>query len=157
MSLRILQRRRARQDILEIIAYIAERNPQAAELVFAAYERSLTSLARSPQIGWLYPTDNPRLSGLRAFPIGRFRSYLIFYRHTADSLDVIRVLHGRRDLASLLRQEERHLHHSGLCKSRRGDPVQPSSVWTRSKTRLTRCAKNPARLEPVPERSSDVA
>ena len=106
MSLRILQRARARQDILEIIAYIAERNPQAAERVFATYERSLTSLARSPQIGWRYPTDNPRLSGLRAFPIGRFRSYLIFYLHTADSLDVIRVLHGRRDLASLLRQEE---------------------------------------------------
>ena len=85
--------------------------------MFAAYERSLTSLARSPQIGWLYPTDNPRLSGLRAFPIGRFRSYLIFYRHTADSLDVIRVLHGRRDLASLLRQERRHLHHSGSARA----------------------------------------
>jgi toxin ParE1/3/4 len=106
MSLRILQRARARHDILEIIAYIADRNPQAAGRVFAAYERSLTSLARSPEIGWLYPTDNPRLSGLRAFAIGRFRSYLIFYLHTAASLDVIRVLHGRRDLASLLQQEE---------------------------------------------------
>ena len=106
MSRRILQRSRARQDILEIIAYIAERNPQAAGRVFAAYERALTSLAQFPEIGWLYPSDNPRLSGLRAFPIGRFRSYLIFYRHTADALDVVRVLHGRRDLASLLRQEE---------------------------------------------------
>jgi toxin ParE1/3/4 len=106
MSLRILQRRRARQDILEIIAYIGERNPQAAGRVFAAYERALTSLARSPAIGRRYPSDNPRLEGLRAFPIGRFRSYLIFYRHTADALDVVRVLHGRRDLASLLRREE---------------------------------------------------
>jgi toxin ParE1/3/4 len=105
MSLRIVQRTRARQDVLEIIAYIADRNPQAAERVFAAYERSLTNLARNPDIGWLYPTDNPRLSRLRAFPIGRFRAYLIFYRHPADTLDVIRVLHGRRDLARLLREE----------------------------------------------------
>jgi toxin ParE1/3/4 len=74
--------------------------------VFAAYERSLISLARNPAIGWLYPTDNPRLRGLRAFAIGRFRSYLIFYRHIEDTLDVIRVLHGRRDLASLLRRED---------------------------------------------------
>jgi hypothetical protein len=29
-----------------------------------------------------------------------------FYLHTTDNLDVIRVLHGRRDLASLLRQEK---------------------------------------------------
>jgi toxin ParE1/3/4 len=106
MSLRIVQRSRARQDVLEIIAYIADRNPQAAGRVLAAYERSLTSLARNPEIGWLYPTDNPKLAGFRAFPIGRFRSYLIFYRHTADTLDVIRVLHGRRDLATLLREEE---------------------------------------------------
>jgi plasmid stabilization system protein ParE len=59
----------------------------------------------SPDIGWLYPTENPRLSGLRAFSIGRFRTYLIFYRHTTDTLDVIRVLHGRRDLACLLWEE----------------------------------------------------
>jgi toxin ParE1/3/4 len=105
MSLRIVQRTRARQDVLEIIAYIADRNPQAAGRVFAAYERSLTSLARNPDIGWLYPTDNPALLGLRAFPVGRFRAHLIFYRHTAATLDVIRVLHGRRDLARLLRDE----------------------------------------------------
>jgi toxin ParE1/3/4 len=105
MSLWIVQRTRARQDVLQIIAYIADRNPQAAGRVFAAYERSLTSLARNPDIGWLYPTDNPALLGMRAFPIDRFRNYLIFYRHTADTLDVIRVLHGRRDLARLLREE----------------------------------------------------
>ena len=105
MSLRIVQRTRARQDVLEIITYIAARNPQAAGRVFAAYERTLTTLASAPDIGWLYPTDNPRLSGLRAFPVGRFRIYLIFYRHSEDTLDVVRVLHSRRDLARLLREE----------------------------------------------------
>lgn len=105
MSLRIVQRTQARQDLLSLIAYIADRNPQAAGRVFAAYERTLTNLVASPDIGWRYPTDNPELSGMRAFPIGRFRTYLIFYQHTADTLDVIRVLHGRRDLARLLREE----------------------------------------------------
>jgi toxin ParE1/3/4 len=105
MSLRILQRRRARQDVLELIAYIAKENPQAAEKLYSAYERTLTTLSENPDIGWLYPTDNPRLAGLRAFPIGRFRTYLIFYRHSADTLDVIRVLHGMRDLERILRDE----------------------------------------------------
>jgi toxin ParE1/3/4 len=105
MSLRILQRRLARQDVLELIAYIADDNPKAAQNLYAAYERTLTTLSENPAIGWVYPTANPRLAGLRAFPIGRFRTYLIFYRRCADTIDVIRVLHGRRDLDRILRDE----------------------------------------------------
>ncbi len=105
MRLRIVQRTRARQDILDLIAYIADDKPRAAQNMFAAYEQTLTLLAESPEIGWSYPTDNPRLSGLRAFPIGRYRSYLVFYRYGSGTLDVIRVLHGMRDLATILRDD----------------------------------------------------
>jgi toxin ParE1/3/4 len=105
MSLKILQRSQARQDVLDLIAYIGSDNPQAARNLFAAYERTLSLLSKTPDIGWLYPTDNQRLAGLRVFPIGRFRTYLIFYRHTADTIDVIRVLHGMRDLQRILRDQ----------------------------------------------------
>jgi toxin ParE1/3/4 len=105
MSLKILQRSLARQDILDLIAYIANDKPSAAQNVFAAYEHTLTVLAENPEIGWAYPTDNPRLSGFRVFPIGRYRNYLIFYRYGSDTLDVIRVLHGMRDLSTILRDD----------------------------------------------------
>jgi toxin ParE1/3/4 len=105
MTLRIVQRTRARQDILDLIAYIADQNPAAAKRVYSAYERSLATLAATPDIGWPYASDNPKLSGMRAWHIGRYRTYLIFYQHNADTLDVIRVLHGVRDLASILQEE----------------------------------------------------
>ena len=105
MSRKIVQRSLARQDILDLIAYITNDKHSAAQNVFAAYEHTLSLLAENPEIGWSYPTDNPRLSGLRAFPIGRYRSYLIFYRYGSGTLDVIRVLHGMRDLATILRDD----------------------------------------------------
>jgi toxin ParE1/3/4 len=38
-------------------------------------------------------------AGLRSFTVG---SYLIIYRPLADGIEVVRVLHGARDLAKLV-------------------------------------------------------
>jgi toxin ParE1/3/4 len=40
---------------------------------------------------------------VRVIAIGRFRNYLIFYRRTNDEVEVLRVLHGARDIRSILR------------------------------------------------------
>ena len=52
--------------------------------------------------------DNPGLGvqrqeylGLYKFPVD---DYLIFYRPSADGIDVIRVLHGSRDVENILRK-----------------------------------------------------
>ena len=105
MTRRIVQRRAARQDILDIVAYIAADNPNAAQALYDAYEHALETLAASPEIGRLYRTDNPELRGIRAWQIGRFRAYLIFYRPEGDAIEVIRVLHGRRDIQAILHDE----------------------------------------------------
>jgi toxin ParE1/3/4 len=39
--------------------------------------------------------------GLRSWPIARY-PYLVFYREGEQRIEVLRVLHGRRDIASLL-------------------------------------------------------
>lgn len=42
-------------------------------------------------------------AGLRSFPVGR---YVIFYRPLQDGIDVVRVLHGTRDLEAVFVEEE---------------------------------------------------
>lgn len=49
-------------------------------------------LARSPNIGRV---RNEITEGLRSFPVGR---YVIFYRPAAAGIEIVRVLHGSRDL-----------------------------------------------------------
>jgi toxin ParE1/3/4 len=104
MRFRVTQRKQARQDILDLVAYIAADNPTAAAALYDAYERILaTTLERTPDIGRPYRATQARLQGVRVVPIGRFRNYLIFYRRRNDQVDVLRVLHGARDIRSILR------------------------------------------------------
>ena len=50
-------------------------------------------LATHPGIGMARDELAP---GLRGFPVG---DYLIFYRRDRGSIDIVRVLHGSRDLS----------------------------------------------------------
>lgn len=108
MRFRVSQRARARQDILELVAYVAADSPKAAAKLYDAYERILaTTLAATPDIGRPYRSAAARLRGVCAVSIGRFRNYLIFYRRQGDEVEVLRVLHGARDIRSILDAEQR--------------------------------------------------
>lgn len=77
MRFRVSQRARARQDILELVAYIAVENPRAAAALYDTYERILaTTLAATPDIGRPYASRHSHLQGVRVIPIGRFRNHL---------------------------------------------------------------------------------
>jgi toxin ParE1/3/4 len=58
-----------------------------------------------PALGSVWESDHPELAGLRVLPIRGFENYLVFYRSMADRIEIVRVLHGARDLDSLLRME----------------------------------------------------
>lgn len=49
---------------------------------------------------------NESLSDVRSFPIHGFKNWLVFYRPTPDGIDVIRVLHGARDLNAIFMDHE---------------------------------------------------
>lgn len=104
--MRVLQRTRARADVLELVSYIASDNPKAAAALYDAYEGVLASLAQVPGSGRLYASRDPRLQGVRAVPVGRFRSYLLFYRRGEDTVEVLRVLHAARDIVSVLAADD---------------------------------------------------
>jgi plasmid stabilization system protein ParE len=70
MRFRVTQRKQARQDILDLVAYIAADNPTAAAALYDAYERILaTTLERTPDIGRDAGTTAGRAGGTdRAIP-----------------------------------------------------------------------------------------
>ena len=55
-----------------------------------------------PRIGPKCEVANPALADLRWFRVKDSKNYLIFYREIDNGIEVIRVLHGARDIDSIL-------------------------------------------------------
>ena len=58
-----------------------------------------------PKIGKLSKLLKPELSDVRQYPIKGFKTCLIFYRATDTGVEIIRVLHGARDLEPILDED----------------------------------------------------
>jgi toxin ParE1/3/4 len=82
----------AASDLEEIEDYISRDNPDAAARVVLEIRDVCDLLAKHPEAG----DDRSELrSGMRGFPVG---NYIIFYHPVDDGIEVIRVLHGARDV-----------------------------------------------------------
>jgi toxin ParE1/3/4 len=99
---RSIVRPEADLDVDEIADYIGQRNPSAGRRFILAAKRDFDFLARFPRAGTLRGHVSRNLQGLRSWPIKGFRNYLIFYQPIEDGVDVIRVLHGARDVDSII-------------------------------------------------------
>ncbi|HWB54217.1 MAG TPA: type II toxin-antitoxin system RelE/ParE family toxin [Tepidisphaeraceae bacterium] len=99
---RIVKHRKAQRDVLDIFVYIGERNFDAAERFLSAFDANLRRLAVMPNIGSLRAFGNPTLDGIRSWPISGFENYLIFYRLIQGEVQILRVIHGARDIDRVL-------------------------------------------------------
>lgn len=95
------------EDLPEIYAHIARDNPGAAERVLDAIEATFQQLAKQPLSGPFFRTRNRRLAGVRMLPVSDFENYLVFYRVDSDTVRLLYVVHGARDLPQLFRREPR--------------------------------------------------
>ena len=91
----------AREDVKQIAAYIAEHSPQSSMVFRQTLENIYEVLLDLPEIGTIHNFHNPEMKGLRMLPVRKFTKYLIFYRSTPEGLEIVRVVHGARDLPSL--------------------------------------------------------
>jgi len=66
-------------------------------------------LAGLPQMGAHCHFGNPQLRGVRRLPVTGFEKWLVFYQVSDVGIEVIRVLHGARDIASILNPDMRGL------------------------------------------------
>jgi len=96
---KVAYRPKARHDLKEVYRYIAEFNPRAAAATLRNINAKAELLAASPQMG---QAAHELAANLRRFPVGNF---LIFYAPTDHGIDVIRVLHGARDIDALFDAE----------------------------------------------------
>jgi toxin ParE1/3/4 len=91
----------AREDIKHIAAYIKEDSPQSSMAFRQTLENIYEVLLELPEIGTTRNFRNPEMKGLRMLPVQKFNNYLIFYRSTSEGLEIVRVVHGARDVSSL--------------------------------------------------------
>jgi toxin ParE1/3/4 len=95
MAKRLRRTARAEQDLVEIWHYIAEHNEAAANRLLDQIDAKCRLLAAFPEAG---PARDDIAPGLRYIP---YRNYLVLYRILPDLIEVVRVVHGRRDLSRL--------------------------------------------------------
>lgn len=82
----------AEADIERIEDFIAADDPAAAVAFTDRIEQKCLAVAEYPHMGM----PRPELGAdLRYFPVGR---YLVFYRPTEDQIEIVRVLHGAREV-----------------------------------------------------------
>ena len=93
----------AREDIKQIAAYIEENNRQAGVAFRQTLQHIYEVLLDLPEVGSVRNFRNPEMKGLRMLPVPKFKRYLLFYRSTSERLEIVRVLHGARDVSSLFR------------------------------------------------------
>ena len=85
----------ADNDFFEIWASIAEDDSSAADRMADRLAEAGSTLAQWPYIG---PTRDDYRPGLRYFSV---TPYLLFYRIVSNGVEIVRIVHGARDLAGL--------------------------------------------------------
>jgi len=97
---RVHKTRQAEADLLNIWLHIAEHDLSAADRFFDRVERRCGTLARRPRLG----TARPEIAAdARSLVEGR---YLILYRIVGQIIEIVRVVHGARDLPTLFKRNQ---------------------------------------------------
>ena len=99
---RVVVQPQAARDAEEIYAYLAQRDVAVARRFNEAVADTIIAIQQDPQIGMAWQATRPRLKELRWKRVPGFKKYLIFYRVEGDAIQIARLLHGARDIGSLL-------------------------------------------------------
>jgi toxin ParE1/3/4 len=88
--------KQAEADLDELWLYIGADNPDAADRMVDAVLEGSRMHVRFPNMGQSRDELRP---GLRCFVVS---PYVIFYRPIEDTIEVLRVLHGARDIGNII-------------------------------------------------------
>lgn len=99
----VVLRPAARTDQLDIAVYYDGAGGEAAGNRFidqcdVAFER----LTRFPESGTLVRYKHPKLEGCRFILVPGYEKILIFYKALRDRIEVVRILHGARNIEEAL-------------------------------------------------------
>jgi toxin ParE1/3/4 len=106
VTARYVIRPKADQDLDEQAYYFAtQASPEVGHKFLLAAHETFSLLATQPEMGWHCRLKHPGLASLRAFRVSGFERLLVLYRPRPDGVEILRVVHGSRDLQALLRRE----------------------------------------------------
>jgi antitoxin ParD1/3/4 len=91
---------RAKADIFKIWSNIARDSESAADRVEQAIYAACDFVAEAPMRGHLRQSLTSR--PLRFWTLTRYPNYAIVYRPETTPIEIVAVVHGRRDIARLL-------------------------------------------------------
>ena len=98
---RIIRSEAAKRDAVAIWVGIAEKNIRAADDLITMFEAALRTIGMVPGAG----TSREELgAGLRSYPVG---NYLLIFRRARRGVELMRIVHGARDLRRLFRRRRR--------------------------------------------------
>lgn len=84
---------------------VAQDAPETAFRFLKAVEESVGQLLRMPNVGAPKVLRNRALGGLRAWPVEGFEDMRIYYLLQGETVKVVRILHGKRDINRILEGE----------------------------------------------------
>ena len=105
MSAVYVVRPKADKDLDDQAYYLAtQAGPGLGHRFLLAAHETFGLLAAQSQIGWHPQLKHPDLASLRVFQVSGFEKMLVFYRPIPDGVEILRVVHGSRNLRTLLRR-----------------------------------------------------
>jgi plasmid stabilization system protein ParE len=105
---KISYRQAARDDLIRQFRYylVDQDRPELALRFRESVRRTVQWLRQHPRVGPQYRPSPSRLQNLRSWPVAGFEVIRIYYVLEEDAVRVIRILHGTRDVTSILEREE---------------------------------------------------
>ena len=84
-------------DLREIRDHIAKQNPEAARLMMVRFLSAFRLLAKHPSLG--HSREDLAKADINFWPVG---TYLILYVAHRRPIEILAVVHGARDIPSIL-------------------------------------------------------
>jgi toxin ParE1/3/4 len=106
MSSKVTRKPEVKIDLIELADYISHDNLDAALRFLDAAENTFVFLATHHEAGQLCNFRSQEARGVRVWRVDGFKNHLIFYCPTNDGIDVVRVLHGARDIEAIFSEPE---------------------------------------------------
>jgi toxin ParE1/3/4 len=90
----------ARSDLEQILTYLDRHSPHAADRFAVEVDRIIDRLVKLPRMGRDRSDLRP---GLRSVVIS---NYILFYRIAKKRVEIVRILHGARDIDSIFESND---------------------------------------------------
>ena len=106
--MKITYRQAAREDMTRQFRYylVTLDRPEVAVRFREAVRTTAKAISARPLIAPRYLLGNSRLRDLRSWPVIGFGTLRLYFLVHNDAMQVIRILHGKRDIRKILEREQ---------------------------------------------------